>query len=152
MDTHGGMVRFRRRLAVIVENHRDESVTLHQLRGGLFLRMHHETLSVVAVRIGNQVCPPARVQSLRYRPNSNPLCLACRRRNPEAIRKSSFLFRCSQSAATVLPFPMCDMRRDWWRLLLAFHHSFSEPLEPFESSLTVQDRTLLGDVARQFSP
>jgi hypothetical protein len=50
------MVRFRRRLALIVENHRDEPVTLHQLRGGLFLRVHNKTLSVIAVG----VCDPDR--------------------------------------------------------------------------------------------
>jgi len=32
MDTHGGMVRLRRRLALIVENHGDESVTLYRQR------------------------------------------------------------------------------------------------------------------------
>ena len=32
MDTHGGMVPVRRRLALIVENHRDEPVTLYRQR------------------------------------------------------------------------------------------------------------------------
>src|SRR5262249_49623827 len=32
MDTHGGMVRLRRRLAPILENHRDEPVTLYRQR------------------------------------------------------------------------------------------------------------------------
>jgi hypothetical protein len=32
MDTHGGMVRLRRRFALIVENHRDEIVILYRQR------------------------------------------------------------------------------------------------------------------------